>query len=263
MQTIKTAGALLALVPVLGLAAPNELPQELRHPDVAYDGTRIMSVAGQDIESRFHYAPPGKHRQEMNQQGMSVTTIIREDLNLAWSLLPQDMYLEIDLSDEGDGQAKLATPNPDDVIDFEKLGSETVNGHATTRYRVIMKHDGEEAEGYFWLTEERIPMRMELTSKSAPDQTMTMVLRDLQVRAQDDALFELPPGAQKMAGLSGLGQMMRNQMAGSETEASGDDGFGEELAESAAETAQRTAKEEANQGVKDAVKKGIKGLFGR
>lgn len=263
MQIFRTASALLALAPVVALAAPNEIPAELRHPDVAYDGTRVMSMAGQAIESRFHYAPPGKHRQEMNEQGMSITSIIREDLNLVWSILPQGMYLEIDLGEQAGGQTKLATPNPDDVIEFQDLGQETVNGHATTRYRVITKHEGEEAEGYFWLTRDRIPVRMEITAKSAPDQTMTMELRELQIRPQDDALFELPPGARKMAGLDGLGQMLGGQMAGGERQESAQGSFGEEIADSAAETAQRTAKEEANQGVKDAVKKGIKGLFGR
>jgi hypothetical protein len=258
MRITRIAGALLATFGLISTAgAAGNLPEGWSQPTVAHDGVRVMSVAGQgSFESAYRYAPPGKERQEFSQEGMSLAMIIRQDLGLAWTLLPGNVYMEMSIDDIGEEAAKA--PTAKGVTSFEKLGTETVNGWPTTRYRVVMKEDGAEGDGYFWLTEHWIPIRMEITTRDETTQTVTMEIRDLRIREQDAAMFELPPGATRMAGLEGLGSIF----SGASGEGEGY-GFAGELAEGAAETARDTAKQETQQGVKDAVREGVRGLFKR
>jgi hypothetical protein len=257
MKLARIAGALLAafaLATTAGAAA--NLPEGWSLPTVAHDGVRVMSVAGQSVESAYRYTPPGKERQEFSQDGMSLAMIIRQDLGLAWTLLPGNLYMEMSM--DAIEQEAARTPTAEGVVSFEKLGTETVNGWATTRYRVVMKEDGAEGDGYFWITDHWIPIRMEITMRDQPAETVTMEIRDLNIRAQDAAMFELPPGATKMSGLEGLSSIFGG--------ASGDGegyGFAGELADEAAATARDTAKQETQQGVKDAVRDGVRGLFKR
>ena len=115
--------------------------------------------------------------------------------------------------------------------------------------------DGDEILGHFWVTEERIPVRMEMdfTLESEPEQQRVVVrLEDLVVGPQDDSLFEVPPDAQKfdLGGIPGFD-------TGS---------FQEQLKRSAGESATQGATEAVEQTTRDRVKegvtKGLKKLFG-
>jgi hypothetical protein len=254
MTTItRSAGALLAAAVLTGTAMASNLPEGWSEPTVAHQGTRVMEAGGQTMETQFRYLPPGKQREEMSQEGMSMAMIIRHDLGVVWTVMPGGMYMEISLDDAG--QEGRSAPSPEGIVEFEKLGAEEVNGWPTTRYRVVTREDGEEAEGYFWITEHWIPIRMEITMRENPQETVRMEIRDLRLAEQDPALFELPAGATRISGFGGLGGMT----------GAGEGGFGfaGELAEDAAETARETAKQETSKGVKDAVREGVRGLFKR
>lgn len=251
MQISRIAAALLAASALVASASARELPEGWSNPTVAHDGVRVMNAGGYTMESPYRYLPPGKHRQEMTEQGMSMAMIIREDLDMVWTLLPQNMYMEISTEEA----EQSATPNAEGVAEYEKLGTEVVNGWPTTKYRVVMMEDGKEADGYFWITEHWIPIRMEITMQDDPSQTVTMELRDLQIRDQDPALFELPPGATRLSGMGGMGGMSPG--------GTGSFGFPGELADTAAETARETAKQETRRGVQDGVREGVRGLFKR
>lgn len=254
MKTSSIVAALLTICALSASAVASELPEGWSHPTVAHDGVRVMNAEGQSIESPYRYLPPGKHRQEMSQQGMSMAMIIREDLGVVWTVLPQNMYMEMS-TDGADDASSTAAPGAEGVTEFDKIGTEEVNGWPTTKYRVVMEDDGKTADGYFWITEHWIPIRMEITMRDDPSQTMTMELRNLQIRDQDPAMFELPPGATKLAGMGGIGGMSQGD--------TGSFGFPGELADTAAETARETAKQETRQGVADGVREGIRSLFKR
>jgi len=253
MQITKIAGLLLAGFALSAPAAASKLPEGWSEPTVAHEGTRVMQAGGQTMETHFRYLPQGKQREEVSYEGMSMAMIIRHDLGLVWTLLPGGMYMEISIDDaDNDGPS---TPSAEGIVEFEKLGTEEVNGWPTTRYRVVTREDGEEAEGFFWVTEHWIPVRMEISMRDDPRETIKMDIRDLRLADQDPALFEIPPGATKMSGFGGFGGM-----AGA---GEGGFGFAGELAEVAAETARDTAKQETSKGVKDAVREGVRGLFKR
>ena len=253
MFITRFAGMLLAAAVLTGTAAASDLPEGWSEPTVAHQGTRVMEAGGQIMETQFRYLPPGKQREEISHEGMSMAMIIRHDLGVVWTMMPGGMYMEISL-DEAEQEGRSA-PSAEGIVEFEKLGTEEVNGWPTTRYRVVTREDGEEAEGFFWVTEHWIPIRMEITMREDPQETVKMEIRDLLLTEQDPALFELPAGATKISGFGGFGGMP----------GAGEGGFGfaGELAEDAAETARDTAKQETSKGVKDAVREGVRGLFKR
>lgn len=194
MVQLRIAGMLLALTAIPGLAAAANLPEGWSEPTVAHEGTRVMSVDGTTVESRYRYMPPGKTREEVTMEGMSVSLILRQDLGVVWTVLPGNMYMEMAI-DEADMPGTSPTEG---VVEFEVVGEEEIDGWPTTRYRVVMLEDGEEATGYFWITEHWIPIRMEITMADDPDERISWHIRDLRITEQDPALFEVPAGARNM-----------------------------------------------------------------
>jgi len=170
--------------------------EKWRKPTVAHQAIRVMNAAGHRAESVYHYAPPGKMHEETTMEGMSLSIIVREDLGLIWTVLPGGMYVEMDIGEAGDRGA----PSAEDIVEFEALGEEEIDGWPTTRYRVVSMEDGEPLAGEFWVTEHWIPVRMELEVGDGPGETVEWEIRDLRITAQDPALFELPDGATPMPG---------------------------------------------------------------
>ncbi len=86
-----------------------------------------------------------------------------------------------------------------DQVDLEQVGSETIEGLATTKYKFVMK-DGS-AGGFLWYTREGIPVKMDLISKSGGrNSRITVTLENVQVGEQDPSLFELPAGYTALPG---------------------------------------------------------------
>jgi hypothetical protein len=190
--------AVLAAGIVCSPATAAEAPEGWSLPTVAHEGVRVIDASGEKMETRFHYQPPGRQREDMSREGMSMAMIIRQDLGVVWTVMPGNMYMEMSIDDAG-AEARPA-PSGEGVVEFEALGTEEMNGWPTTRYRVVSMEDGRRANGVFWVTEHWIPVRMEIAVSDKPGDTMTMNVRDLRVRDQDPALFELPQGARKLPG---------------------------------------------------------------
>ena len=285
MTRVLITGGMLLLASLAARAA--ELPEDWRNPEIAYEGTRLIQAGGHTMSSKFHYAPPGKHRQEMDQGGMQIVTILREDKGVIWSIIGPGMYMETAFGEEVQGRDPgrgLVLPDDTEVVEFEELGRETVNGVDTTRYRILMRDDERDTEGLYWLSDEKIPMRMEVTPQDGSYDTVVIETTDVSIGPQADALIELPAGAKavsmgNLGALFGMGSgeqpaagagaqpatgaAVQPAAGGDAGAADGDGpGFAGEVATEAQDTAAETTKEEVRRGVKDTVKKGLKGLFG-
>lgn len=202
MIRMKFSSVLLASVALSPIAMAEGLPEGWSEPTVAYEGTRVMTGVDQTVEAKYRYLPPGKHLQEMTLEGMSVSIVIRRDLGVAWTIFPPalgNMHMEMAID-----EAEHGGPSMEGVVEYEALGEEDVNGWPTTRYRVVLKGDGRDAEAFYWITEHWIPVRMEISMRDDPRETVTMEIRDLQIRDQDPALFELPAGSRAMPGMGGM-----------------------------------------------------------
>lgn len=176
----------------LALCATAAHATSLPVPNTEYSAIRQIEMAqGSFVQTIYHSF--GKERAETTMQDMSMVFIQRPDKNIAWQIMPMNnMYMEIGLKKAGEMSGKI----PDDAT-IEKVGSETVDGRATTKYKMLMKDKS--AGGFIWLTEENIALKMDFVSKNGKkNDRVKMTLKQLKVEPQDAQLFELPAGYSKM-----------------------------------------------------------------
>jgi hypothetical protein len=199
MLTIALSLLLLCVTTVAG-SVPNA-SSEL--PAIDYSADRIIEGPGGTLGGKF-YSSLDKERIETNTNGTLSIVILRRDMQGGYLLMPeQKKYQGIRLRS---AQKMSYTPSLDQM-DLIPVGVDVIDGDPTTKWRAALK-DGS-AEGFVWLTRDRIPVKMELASGSGPSaQRVTIVLKNIVRGAQSPALFELPggygsipsPGAMGMSG---------------------------------------------------------------
>jgi hypothetical protein len=176
--------------------------------DVSYDGTRIMEFQDQQMEMTERRSP-GKMYTEMFMGNMTVGIILREDLKKSYTLMPSmGFYREETLED---GLANAA--NGQEFSEIEEVGSEDVNGHASTKYKARFTDNEGKGAGFIWVTDTGVPIKMDMiySNPDAKGQRITMQFTELNLRDQDAKFFEVPSNLKPMSiggGLSNLGAMM-------------------------------------------------------
>jgi hypothetical protein len=167
-------------------------------PTVEYAADRVIETDSGTFGGRV-YAVQGKERAEMEAGGMKSVMILRFEERKGWMLLPaQRMYQELDFA-----KAREQAGKPSDDVKISAVGPDTVEGHAVTKYKLVMK-DGS-AGGFVWITPEGIAIKIDMVQKSGKKHDrMTMTLQNLQIGAQDPALFEVPAGWSKMPAFGGM-----------------------------------------------------------
>jgi hypothetical protein len=158
-------------------------------PTVAYAADRVMQTEAGTFTGRVH-AAAGKERNEFNAAGMQSVMILRPDLAQGYMLMPaQHVYQQVDYL-RARQQSGAAS---EDLVETTIVGTETIEGRETTKYRLVMK-DGS-AGGFMWFTREGIAVKMDLLQKEGGRKTrMTITLTNLEIGSQDPALFEVPAG---------------------------------------------------------------------
>jgi len=182
---VKRAGKILfaaALVLVLSaaLAAAAEFSAEIvmKGPDGQAMNGKVF-VKGQKI------------RQEMQQDGETVVTILRVDRRLSWILLVDEkVYMEMKMKESSEDPSLAEKSDPAKV---RRLGKETVNGFVCEKVQVT----DQGTVVTQWISEELAwPIKGEVKS---PEGTSTHEYRNIRKGGVSDSLFEIPPGFQKMA----------------------------------------------------------------
>jgi len=161
-----------------------------------YSATQIMETAMGRMKAKV-YVAPGKKRMET---GDSII-ITRTDRGVSWTLMPSEqMYIESPLKE---GQARSGDVR---ILRKEKVGTETVSGLRTTKYKTIaVAPDGTRMGGFTWIAGNGIIVRMDMLSKGkGRKMRMKMVLKDIKIGKQAPKLFEIPPGYEKMSMPMGL-----------------------------------------------------------
>lgn len=183
---IMTAAAVLVLSFLLGCGKDEAMAPMAKE----YSATMVSQSAGQTITTQI-YIKPDKFRTDTKMAGTS--TIVRRDLNKIWTMMPaQKIYMEMQ------GTTDTQTPSVEDKVKGEmsrkKVGSETINGHPSTKYEITTKADGKTVQIYqWWATDISFPVKT-----AAVDGSWSMEYRDIQIGSQPDSLFEIPAGYKKM-----------------------------------------------------------------
>ncbi len=147
----------------------------------AYSVEMETTAGGMTTKSKL-FVDGDKMRTDMDANGMQMSSIIRKDKKMSYSLMhAQKMVMENPLQDAPAAPAQaVAEPK------WEKIGSATVNGVACTEYKVVT--GGQEM--HYFLNSDNYPVR--LSSKD-----MTMDYKNFKAGAPDAALFEVPAGYSK------------------------------------------------------------------
>ena len=234
--------------------------------NISYDATRTIETKDGRITGKVHHAP-GKQMSEMNISGMQTRVIIREDLGKSYSTMPSmSAYTESDLE-----QGLQKSGQSMNLKTMEKVGTETVNGFAATKYKTQFQDESGKGAGFIWFTDHGINIKSDMiyATSGAKGTHMRIELTNLHLRAQDPNLFEVPPGLQRMDMGMIPGMMGRQQQAQGTGNANANPGATDKPNQdpSIAEDMGTAAKDETRRGMvnetRDAVKKGLKGLFGK
>lgn len=170
-------------------------------PTVEYSADRIMETEAGTFDGKVYFTKD-MERLETNAKGMQSVMILRRDKQLGWMLMPaQRMYQQLDLRR---AQEQSGSQGADQVT-ISEVGAEEIEGHAATKYKMLMK-DGS-GGGFIWITQDGIPVKMDFLGKSGRDKTrMTVTLTNLTIGTQDPALFELPGDYKSMPSFPGFGK---------------------------------------------------------
>jgi hypothetical protein len=146
----------------------------------AYSVEMETTAGGMTTKSKL-FVDGDKMRTDMDAGGMQMSTIIRKDKKVSYSLMhAQKMVMENPLQDAPAAAQAAEEPK------WEKIGSATVNGVACTEYKVVTSGQ----EMHYFLNSDNYLVR--LSSKD-----MTMDYKNFKAGAPDAALFEVPAGYSK------------------------------------------------------------------
>lgn len=181
-----------------GLAA-TAWPAGMAQPKVEYSADQTVSGEGRTFQAKVYHARD-KQRMEMSTGGSGQVFITRLDKKVSWVLMPeQKAYTELSLD-----QSRKNAPSDlrECTMNMTKAGTETVNGHSTTRYNMEATcPDSSRYAGSMWVTKDNIPVKIDATVQggSGKGSRVLIELRNLKVTKQDPALFEVPDGYSKFA----------------------------------------------------------------
>jgi hypothetical protein len=152
----------------------------------------IITKDGMTIQSKT-YVDGDKMRGQMSMNGMDMATIVRKDKQKIYQVMDaQKMSMEMDYDPAKFMQGKTAAAfGPTGT--FQLVGPETVDGVASTKYKVTS--DKTKDVFFFWLDlAHKVPVQM-----ASENGSFTVKWKNYKSGPQDAALFEVPAGYQVMA----------------------------------------------------------------
>jgi hypothetical protein len=183
---------ILALLLLLS-AANSARATTLGEAKVGFTAERILVFDGRRYVGRI-WQMPGVQRHEQDLQALDPVFILHADSAVGEVLLAS-LHTVVD----------FALPDAFSVLDSPQLmrdpeGHETVNGIATTRYRVDMTVPAGHAAGSLWLSRDGIPMKCDGTfaTKDGRVARLHWELRNVRIGRQNAALFEIPKGFSRL-----------------------------------------------------------------
>jgi len=160
---------------------------------IGFSADRLLVVDGHSYQGKI-WTMPGKERHEQAIQAFRPVFLLRADNPLGEVVLPQ---LHTTVQFAMPPELRLFN-HPD--LRKNPLGEETVNGIATTKYKIDETVPEGHAAGTLWLSRDGIPMRLagSFTATNGKVSTLRWELRHVKIGPQLAALFEAPQGYSKL-----------------------------------------------------------------
>jgi outer membrane lipoprotein-sorting protein len=149
---------------------------------------------------------PDRFRMDMNTRG-GMSMITRMDKKVVWNVMNgQKMYMEMPFNPNQKNKP-MVEKKVDGEIERKQVGTETIDGHPTTKYLITYKASGRTTQIYQWWAKDiNFPVKT-----AALDSSWSQEFRNIKIGAQSDSLFEVPAGYRKMSMPSGMNFKMPRQ----------------------------------------------------
>jgi len=152
----------------------------------------VTASHGQERQGKI-YVKGDKIRRDFATPNGNMVSIVRGDKKVMWMLMAgQQAYMERPFDKETMGRDLQP---PKDEAGMKKVGTETVNGYTTDKYETWVKMNGGQLRGNMWVAQ-KLGMPIKIVSQ---DQSFSQEYREINEGGVDDAVFEIPPGYQKMS----------------------------------------------------------------
>ena len=177
----------------LAQSPPPPAPGAIWGGGAAADYTAEFKVQGYGPKLRGRvYGAPGKERRETPDPWGGSTMIFRHDLGVAWTILPTGPhYTEFPLRPPGTAALPPGSVPPG----LARIEGDDINDVPATKYAFPPTAGG--PGGYVWLSREGIALRIDGQPRPGYPETR-FELDNVQYAPQNPALFELPPGYQRV-----------------------------------------------------------------
>ena len=181
--------ALLSLLLAPGIAAGATLGEAR----IGFSADRVLVIDGHSYRGKI-WTMPGKERHEQAIQAFRPVFLLRADNPIGEVVLPQ-LHTTVQFAMPPELRL-LRSPE----LTKNPAGQETVNGIATTKYRIDQTVPEGHAEGSLWLSRDGIPMKLagNFTAKNGKVSTIRWELDHVKIGPQPAALFEPPEGYSKL-----------------------------------------------------------------
>jgi len=187
MRLFRSAILALLLAPGLATAAT------LGEARIGFSADRTLVFDGRVYQGKI-WTMPGKERHEQAIQAFRPVFLLRADNPLGEVVLPQ---LHTIVQFAMPPELRLFN-HPD--LRKDPVGEETVNGIATTKYKIDETVPDGHAAGTLWLSRDGIPMRLAGSFAATNGKVLTLrwELRHVKIGPQPAVLFEAPQGFSKL-----------------------------------------------------------------
>ncbi len=188
MRSFRLAALILLLLSPAAAGAGT-----LGDAQVGFTADRTLVIDSRTYTGKI-WAMPGKERHEQVIQAFRPIFLLYADHPLADIVLPQLKTI-----------VQFALPPElrllgDPALKKRPVGSEAVDGIATTKYAIDKSVPEGHAAGTLWLTTSGIPMKLEgsFTRRDGKTETVSWELSHVKIGPQPAALFEEPKGYSKL-----------------------------------------------------------------
>ncbi len=152
--------------------------------------TVMTYEGGEKITGKIYYKPDMFRMDMKSMEDMTVIT--RIDKKVVWNIMPSEkMYMEMPLDL---GKKPKVEEKFEGEIERKEVGRETVDGHPAIKYLITYKAGNRQDQVYQWFaTDIDFPVKT-----AAVDGSWTQEFRNIRMGSQQQSLFEVPAGYQKM-----------------------------------------------------------------
>ncbi len=168
-------------VAILGCAGPSATKE--------FSADTVMKFGGMTQRGKI-YVSNNKWRTDMSIRGKKMTSIIRADKKVVWSLMPgQKTYMEMKYSEDNVKGLKTKMPGE---MKRKKIGSGKVNGIMCDKYEITYQSGGKSEKVYQWISKDMIPVKTK-----AADGSWSVEYKNIKRGKQPASVFDLPAGYKK------------------------------------------------------------------